>query len=543
MKTLFAKIKVGFAKVSWVLRRLINRFKTAVRSVCSKAWVVVSNKDKRLAKERIKLDYLKDYLEFEDYNLDVRFDINLNELRTNLRTLNEESKEYEPKRKAYVDSIKGTNKHQEYLVSYEAGINRLKSIDEKRLVLAVQYEKDLRLLQEKTDKEINKISYQTSSFNEEILNIQERHRQEKEALRIAYNKASHQIFLDSEKISYPKEIEEAHHHYKVRKAYKSLPTERAVLEKREKFVKAVKSILQATLYLAPVMILLIIFSFYPIVNSFRLSIYQGYSEIDGSIAGYTLFGNFINVLKDANFIVPSSHTGSSALINTVVIVALSVPLTIIIGLAIAVGLNSIKPLKGVLQTIFFLPYVTNSLALGLVFAYIFRNDGGLFNQFLRVFGIDGGAWVGVGASYWKAMFVMIVFSVWNGLAFKIMVFLSAIQGIDKQYYQAASIDATPRFKQFRRITVPLISPTILYIVITSVIGGFKTYTSVIALFGQSGAPRGATYNLKTIVFYIYDFFEVTGKLSEAAAASIILFALILLMTLVQMQVSKKRVHY
>jgi len=543
MKTLFAKIKLGFAKVSWVLRRLINRFKTAFKSGLSKVWALATNKDKRLAKQRIKLDYLKDYLAFEDYNLDVRFDVDVQQLRQELKEKVKTSKQTQKQRDATINSLKGTPGYETYIQSYEAAIKRLKDINQARLVLATQYEKDLRELEANTDKRINKISYKTSSFDQKILEVHEAHRQEKEALRIAYNEASYQILVDHPKEDYQTDVMDALYHVELNKAYKSLPIERRKLERRDKFVTSTKSILQATLYLAPVMILLALFSFYPIVNSFRLSIYEGYSEIDGSIAGYTLFGNFINVLKDANFIVPSSHTGSSALINTTLIVALSVPLTIIIGLAIAVGLNSIKPLKGVLQTIFFLPYVTNSLALGLVFSYIFRNDGGLFNQFLKIFNIDGGAWVGVGASYWKAMFVLIIFSVWNGLAFKIMVFLSAIQGIDEQYYQAASIDATPRFKQFRRITVPLISPTILYIVITSVIGGFKTYTSVIALFGQSGAPRGATYNLKTIVFYIYDFFEVTGKLSEAAAASIILFALILMMTLVQMQVSKKRVHY
>jgi len=327
------------------------------------------------------------------------------------------------------------------------------------------------------------------------------------------------------------------------KVYKCLPPTRKKLNRKEEGIEVSKKLLQATAYLLPVMVLLIIFSFYPILNSFRLVFFEGYSEVTGTIEGYTFLGNFKKVLNDANFIVPASHTGSSAVINTLILVIITVPLTIVIALIIAVALNSIKPLKGVFQTIFFLPYVTNALAVGLVFAYIFRRDGGLFNQFLSMFGIEGGAWVGYGATQWKAMFVLVLFQVWNGLAFKIMVFISAIQGIDKQYYQAASIDATPKFKQFTRITAPLISPTILYIVITSVIGGFKTYSSVIAIFGNEGAPAGANYTMKTIVFYIYDFFNTTGKLPEAAAASLILFGMILLLTLVQMQVSKKRVHY
>lgn len=324
---------------------------------------------------------------------------------------------------------------------------------------------------------------------------------------------------------------------------KILPPTRAQILKKESIVKETKGLGQAFLYLWPAIILLAIFSFYPIFNAFRLVFYEGYNEVTGSITGFTLFGNFIEVLTDSNFIVPAAHTGSSAMINTLLIVILTVPVSIVISLLISVLLNSIKPLQSFFQTVFFLPYVTNSLAVGLVFAYMFKTDGGLFNQFLGIFGVNGGSWVGPGASYGKAMFVLVLFSIWNGLAFKIMVFMSAIQGIDKQYYDAAMIDATPKFKQFRRITVPLISPTILYIVITSVIGAFKTYSSVIAIFGNTGQPPGATYNLKTIVFYIYDFFNTTGKFSQAAAASIILFGLILVLTLVQMQVSKKRVHY
>ena len=334
-----------------------------------------------------------------------------------------------------------------------------------------------------------------------------------------------------EKIKYNKEI------------LRLLPKNSKTRYKKENAKIAKRKIGKALLYLWPAILLLAIFSFYQILNAFRIVIFDNYNEITGEYDKVTLFGNFIKVLNDANFIIPAKHTGSSAMINTLIIVIFTVPISVIIALIISTLLVSIKPFQNFFQTIFFLPYVTNSLAVGLVFAYMFKTDGGLVNKFLNVFGINGGSWVGVGAPYWKAMFVLILFSIWNGLAFKIMVFSSSIQGIDKQYYQAASIDATPKFKQFRRITVPLISPVILYIFVTSIIGAFKTYSSVIAIFGNSGKPPGATYTLKTIVFYIYDFFSVTGKFAEAAAASIILFVLILLLTIVQMKVSKKRVHY
>ena len=304
--------------------------------------------------------------------------------------------------------------------------------------------------------------------------------------------------------------------------------------------------LKALLFLAPAMILLGVFTFYPIFNAFRLVIYEGYNQVDGTITGYTVFGNIITVLTEDNFLLPSSHTSSSVLLNTFAIVFISVPIAIFIALFVATALSSIKPLKNLFQTIFFLPYVTNSIAIGLVFAYMFRSgESGLINKLISLFGIESMSWIERGATYWKAMSVLIIYAVWSSLAFKIMVFLTGIQSIDKQYYQAASLDATPRGRVFRRITVPLISPMIFYIVITSVIGGFKTYSSVVAIFGDTGQPAGANFNLKTIVFYIYDYLNnaTPGNLSLAAASSIVLFFFILILTLIQMRIGKARVHY
>lgn len=324
---------------------------------------------------------------------------------------------------------------------------------------------------------------------------------------------------------------------------KKLPPTREQTKRKEKYQEIGRNLFKALLYLLPVLILLGIFSFYPIVNSFRLVFLTGYNGTTGAYKGLTFLGNFIEVINDPSFIIPSATTKSTALINTGLLVIISVPVTIVLSLIISVALSSIKPLKGFFQTVYFLPYITNALAVGLVFAYMFQTTGGIVNRFLSTFGVDGGSWIGVGAPYWKAMFVLILFSVWNGLAFKIMVFLSAIESIDKQYYQAASIDATPRFKQFSRITVPLISPSIFYIVITSVIGAFKTYSSVVAIFGNEGKPPGADYHMKTIVFYIYDYFTNPDNMPLAAAASIILFGIILVMTMIQNAVGKRRVHY
>ncbi len=304
---------------------------------------------------------------------------------------------------------------------------------------------------------------------------------------------------------------------------------------------------KALIYLSPALAVLAIFTFWPIINSFALVVYENYNMSNDTITGYTLFGNFITVLTDESFIVPASHTASSAVINTLIIVFISVPISVLLALFIAVALNSIKVLKGFFQTIYFLPYVTNTIAIGLVFAYMFKTDGGLVNHFLSFFGVntEGLSWVESGAVYWRSMFVLIFYSIWASLAFKIMVFLTSIQGIDKQYYQAAAIDSTPKGRILTKITVPLISPMIFYILVTSVIGAFKIYNAIVALFGVTGQPSGVDYSLQSIVMYIYQFIDGSnaGNLSVAAAASLILFAIILVLTLVQMQASKKRVHY
>lgn len=308
--------------------------------------------------------------------------------------------------------------------------------------------------------------------------------------------------------------------------------------------------LKAIFYLAPALILLIVFTFYPIFNSIYISFLTGYNIQTGEYDGYTFLGNYLVVLNHANF--------KQAVLNTAIIVFVSVPITIIIGLLIAVALNAIKPLKSFYQTIFFLPYVTNTIAIGLVFAFIFSGNSntiqnpiglGLANQIITWFGGHPISWVSTGATYWSAMTVILIYSVWNGLAFKIIVFLSGIQGIDKQYYQAAQIDGASRYKSFSRITVPLISPMIFYILITSVIGSFKTYSSVVAIINREGLiTTGAqgSINLKTIVFYIYDYIQgaaLDGVMSYASAAAIILFAIILVFTVIQLQVGKRRVHY
>ncbi len=525
MKRFFSKIGVALSKVTWVIRRRINQFGNFIKAITVLTFNKITRKTHRLAKRHVKRAYFKDFVGVKNYNIDIRFDLNLEKIR------DEVLEEYQQ-----LKEIKINSKDE----AVKAEQQRLKHIDNLRYQAAKHLEDNILSLEFKRDKEITALQNKHNFFTEEIEEVIDRYKAEIQTLKVEYDNYAQSVLLSNP----PTETEENEFVRKlhVSKMRSSLPETRKRLETKDRARNISKNLLQAIIYLTPALIFLLVFTFYPIVNAFRLVVYENYDDVSGVYSGITLFGNFAKVLKDANFIVPGRYVKSSAMLNTLLIVGVTVPISIIISLLISVLLNSIKALTNLFQTIFFLPYVTNSLAVGLVFAYMFQTNG-LFNKFLAFFNVDGGSWVQHGAPYWKAMFVLLLFSIWNGLAFKIMVFLSSIQGIDKQYYQAASIDATPRFKQFRRITAPLISPTILYIVITSVIGSFKTYSSVIAIFGNRGRPPGADYHLKTIVFYIYDYFNVTGKMPEAAAASIVLFGIILLMTLIQMQVSKKRVHY
>lgn len=296
-----------------------------------------------------------------------------------------------------------------------------------------------------------------------------------------------------------------------------------------------QSNVKAWLYLLPALALLSVFTFYPLVNAFLLAFLKDY--VYGSATGFVFMDNFKNVIADPNF--------NQAVKNTTIIVFVSVPISVTVALMISVLLNSIKKFQGVLQTIFFLPYVTNAIAIGMAFAFIFNESYGLLNLML--------SWVGLGAVDWlgsweTGMVSLLIYTVWGGLAFKIMVFLSGLQSIDKQYYDAARVDATPKFRVFSRITVPLLSPMIAYITITSFIGAFKAYRTIVGLFGPTVLPAGTLpdESFITIVGLIYESLsksDTPGMVSEAAAASILLFITTLTFTFVNMWVSKKRVHF
>ena len=308
---------------------------------------------------------------------------------------------------------------------------------------------------------------------------------------------------------------------------------------------------KAWLYLAPVIILVVVFLLYPLINTIFISLTKDYVYATGKYDGFTLsnFGIILHLVKHV------SGSGTTAweidftkysIPNTFIITFVTVPVSIALALIISVALNSIKAFQKFLQTVFFLPYVTNAIAIGMVFSVLFDKEG-LINFIFNLQNADpsGGPLKWIWGTSSQLPFIpyipLCLFIVWNSIPFKILILLSGLQGIDKQYYQAAQIDAAPKWKTFFRITVPLLSPQIFYLMITSFIGAFKEYNSIIAIFGKTGSSTNGEGNMKTIVFYVYE--NISQKPSYAAAAAVFLFVIILIFTFIQFWASSKRVHY
>ena len=287
------------------------------------------------------------------------------------------------------------------------------------------------------------------------------------------------------------------------------------------------------LYLLPAFIFLGVFMIYPLVDVFVYSFEEGYNSASQSFFG-TGWYNYSYVLHDPYFL--------QALKNTLIMVAVTVPLSTGLALLIALGLSSIKALRNLYQTVYFLPYVTNTLAVGLVFMILFKKTAysdGLINLLIGLFGagpidfIDG--------PYAAKMFVMCFYIIWVVLPYKILILTSALAGVREDYYRAARVDGTSRARIFTRITLPMISPTVFYLVITGFIGAFKCYSDAVALFGTDLNAAG----MNTIVGYVYDMLygDSGGYPSYASAAAILLFAIVLTITCINLMVSKKHVHY
>lgn len=287
------------------------------------------------------------------------------------------------------------------------------------------------------------------------------------------------------------------------------------------------------LYLLPAIAFLGAFLVYPLIDVFIYSVEEGYNSASQTYFGVGLY-NFSYVLHDPYFL--------QALKNTLILVLITVPLSTGIALLISVALSSIQKLRELFQTVFFLPYVTNTLAVGLVFMILFKKtpySDGLINLLLSVFGISPIDFIG--GPYWAKMFVLCFYTVWVVMPFKILILTSALASVSQVYYNAARVDGTSRGRMFRKITLPMISPSIFYLVITGFIGAFKAYSDAVALFGTDLNAAG----MNTIVGYVYDMLygNSGGYPSFASAAAIILFAIVLTITCINLIISKKHVHY
>ena len=291
--------------------------------------------------------------------------------------------------------------------------------------------------------------------------------------------------------------------------------------------------LKAWLYLLPAIAFLGVFMVYPLVDVFVYSFEEGYNFASQTYSGVGFF-NYSYVLHDPYFL--------QALKNTLILVAITVPVSTGLSLLISLGLNSIKPLKSLFQTLYFLPYVTNTLAVGLVFMVLFKKTAytdGLVNLLIQWFGGTGVDFIE--GPYWAKMMVMCIYTIWIVMPFKILILTSSLASVKQDYYNAARIDGTSKFRTFTRITLTMISPMLFYLVITGFIGAFKAYQDAVALFGVNLNSAG----MNTIVGYVYDMLygNSGGYPSFASAAAIILFIIVLTITTINLMLRKKNITY
>lgn len=287
------------------------------------------------------------------------------------------------------------------------------------------------------------------------------------------------------------------------------------------------------LYLLPAMLFLGFFLVYPLIDVFIYSFEEGFNFASQSHFGVGSY-NFSYVLHDPYFL--------QALKNTFILVIITVPLSTLLGLVISIALSSISKLRELFQTVFFLPYVTNTLAVGLVFMILFKqtpNTDGFINLILSFFGISPIDFIN--GPYWAKMTVLCLYTIWVVLPFKILILTSSLASVNETYYNAAKVDGATRWRIFYKITLPMISPTLFYLIITGFIGAFKAYSDAVALFGTDLNAN----EMNTIVGYVYDMLygNSGGYPSYASAAAVILFVIVLTITCINLLVSKKHVHY
>ena len=293
-----------------------------------------------------------------------------------------------------------------------------------------------------------------------------------------------------------------------------------------------KKSMKGWLYLLPALLFLGAFMVYPLIDVLIYSFEEGYNSASQTSFGVGIY-NYQYILHDPYFL--------QAVKNTFILVLITVPLSTGLALLISVGLASIKPLRKMFQTVYFLPYVTNTLAVGLVFMILFKKTAysdGMVNMFIKFFG--GTAVDFIDGPYWAKMLVLCLYTVWVVMPFKILILTSALASVKQDYYNAAMVDGTSKWRMFTKITLPMIAPTMFYLIITGFIGAFKAYSDAVALFGTNLNAAG----MNTIVGYVYDMLygDSGGFPSYASAASIVLFIIVLTITCINLLIRRKNLQ-
>lgn len=286
-----------------------------------------------------------------------------------------------------------------------------------------------------------------------------------------------------------------------------------------------RSTLQAWLYLFPAMLIIAVFCMYPIIQSFDVSLYVKYDFYQNIVYERGIH-NFIYVLTDPEFI--------SALKNTLVIVIGVVPLSIVLSLGIAYGLHTRLHMRRFIQTAYFLPLVTSVIAISMTWRWMFHTEYGVINGMLGWSGVSPIGWL---TSPKWALPSLILFSVWRSLGYTIILFWVGLQSIPPQYDKAARVDGVTRWRRFTRVTFPLLMPTLLYVVIISMLHAFKTFDEIYALYGGKAGPMDSAM---TVVFYIFRKFYRESEYGIASAAAYVLFVITFVLTMLQFRIFRSK---
>lgn len=282
---------------------------------------------------------------------------------------------------------------------------------------------------------------------------------------------------------------------------------------------------RAFLYLLPALSVIAVFQFYPVLKSFFMGFYTKFDYLTDTVEAVGL-DNFLYVLKDPEF--------AFAMKNTAVFAVISVPLGIITALVFALILNSNIRFQKFFRSAYFLPFVTSTTAVAVVWRWMLNKDYGMVNALLSVLGMPKVAWL---TDAQMTIPILIVLSVWKGLGYKIIILLAALQGVDERYVKAGRMDGAGSFRRICHIILPILRPTILFLSVTSLIGAFKIFDEVYIMYGQKPGPLQSGL---TIVYYIFDKFYRHWEFTTASAAAFLLFLVILFFTLLQFLFSSER---